>query len=367
MQKITGVAAVCVVFLQMLAACNYTGSKVQYNIAYDTVTHIPPYSQYGIYEDSTCGVCFYCKPKGCDYLLVYRRTHSGWVEHARLKIPAAYADTIDIDNAVSKWTLVNTDTAIAYVNYRHFTFLDLKHGKVIRSVPVLSDTAFDVRCFNHLQWNSRRKSLGLMYFGLPSQSVEHMKMMAEYSLERGTRVFPFTYPYEITQTYLVNYSCESFAVFHGDTMVVAFQTSPMMLCHDIKRNTTDSLYIKNKYYSPLPIPDTARINEISAPNYLYEVLLTRFFYATLVYDPYNEVYYRFFCKDMPMKDREGLITTWNDKVFGVTLIDKHFNIIGDVCFAPGEYKICYYPTREGLLHVKQYDEKTIFSLLTFRY
>ena len=365
-----GIYTLCVFLAGVLYACKPDANDISYTITSDTLDIIPSFSGCGFYESEHDSVYFYCKPKSCDSLCLYALTDSGWTLCDILKIPEVYADTVDTDYDVRRWELVNKDTVIAYVDFRHFSFLDIKNGSVIKSIPVIADTAYDVRCFNHMQWNHRRQSMGLMYFNSQTIPVKYngdMEMMAEYSLKHGTCVFPFKYPYEITDTYLVTFSCEPFVVFYGDTMVVAFQTSPMMLCYDIKNNKTDSLYIKNKYYKALPKIDTTKINKVSAPNYMYEVLLTNFYYTTLIYDHHKEMYYRFFAKDLPLKDREGLLTTWDDKEYGLTLIDKNFNVVGDVIFNHKDYKVVYYPTYKGLYHAEQYKGKTILSLLNFDY
>ena len=346
-------------------SCQRYAKDISYTIEADTLDYIPTYSQYGFYEDEQDNIYFYCKPMSCDSLLVYSLLDSTWTLYKYLKIPEVYSDTVDMDYSVRRWALVNMDTVIAYANYKHFTFLDIKNNSVIQSIPIIADTAFDVRSFNPMQWNKHRGTLGLMFFGL--KDTGDIEMMSEYSPSKGLKVFSLKYPREIMDTYLMDYGCEPYTVFFKDTLVVAFQNSPLMYCYDIKTQKTTRLFLKNKYYTPLPKLDTTRYSKIGAPNFLYEIHLVNYFYNSLVYDHHKEVYYRFFSNALPLENDEGFFNTWDDKVFGVNLIDKNFNIIGDVCFQPHDCRHIYYPTKKGLYHAYQYDEYTEISLLTFKY
>lgn len=357
----------------LLNSCfSYSKDKITRMIELDTLHNIPSYSQYTFFEAKD--TLYFCiKPWKCDSLLLYTRDcHGEWKIKSFLKIPKAFLNSTNGNN-VDEWVFINKDTIIAYTSYTDFTFLDIINGNVICSVPENTERYnLDSRCFNHLQWNHKRASLPLMYISWNYEERKYrgdVEIAAEYSLKSGLHLIPVKYPYEISDSHLNDYNSffNPLMVSHDNIVVFAFTTSPIMIYFDQQKGKAKVKSVKNKYYKPLSPVDTNRIAELSPPNFIMEQYLTNFFFESLLYDPYKKMYYRFFSKDMPLKNKEGLFNTMEDKVYGVTLLNDKLKPIGDVCFKSNEYKRKYFVSCNGLFNASQSDGKVIISKLTFDY
>ena len=128
-----------IVFPLTLNSCySRRNDKISYKMDYDTLNHIPAFSQYTFFE--TKDTLFFCtKPWHCDSLSVHYMNDQGeWVLRSFLQIPKAYTDSTSTDE-VEEWIFINMDTVIAYTAYADFTFLDIRNGCIIRSVPENTD------------------------------------------------------------------------------------------------------------------------------------------------------------------------------------------------------------------------------------
>lgn len=365
----------CLVLLWGMVFTSCTGSvekNIKYTIVADTLQNMPVYDACGFWEYQN-EILYYIKPVESDSICLYRVHENCSADiYGYIKLP--YSFMHNGSHEVSRWIIVNMDTIIAYEEGNKITFLDIKNNEEAGEFYLSSEDSncvYESRCFANYDWNKHREALPLMYFHWNFEQRKYngdVEILAEYSLKNGIKVLPLKYPYEIYDVCLVeSLSSDPMVVYKGDTFVIGFQQSPMILCYNAKTNHVDSMYIKNKYYKP-PVEDTSYIKELSLPNYYMRQYILNFLYQGMVYSPYEDVYYRFFVKDLSLKNEDGLFNTTADKVYGVTLIDGHFNIIGDVCFNQGEYYRQYYPTRMGLLNSrKTANNAVIISKLMFSY
>ncbi len=364
-----------IVMCNLLFSCqSQKKSSIEYKITRDTITNIPTYTYKDFWEDSS-GIYFYCKPIKNDSLFVYKIDENAILNfYTYLKIPSAFAATIDCNSEVSQWILVNLDTIIA-ISKQSLNFLDMKNDTIIHIFPLSGDGyILDALCMNHLQWDRNRRTLPLRFVNYNNEERTYngdVEMVAEYSIEKGLRIIPIKYPFEVSDSYLKDYtflpSNLVMLASNKDTFAYAFSTSPILMLFDIKTNTLDSLYLYNENYKPLPQLDTTSVAQISWSNFIGRQSLVNFYYTNFLYDKYKGLYYRFFKKDIPLKNEEGFFNTWDDVCYGVTLIDKKFNIIGDVCFSPKEYRHAYFVTSKGLYSASQQNGNTIIYTLNFNY
>lgn len=356
-----------------LNSCNRNvEKKISYTIVADTLQNMPKYESCGFWEYQN-EILYYIKPVESDSLYLYSVQEDCSADiYGYIKLPDSFVQ--DGEHAVNQWIIVNMDTIIAYEEGNKITFLDIKNNEQIGVFYLSSEDsncAYESRCFANYDWNKQREALPLMYFHWNFEQRKYkgdVEILAEYSLKNGIRVLPLKYPYEIYDVCLVeSLSADPMVVSKEDTFVIGFQQSPMILCYNAKTNHVDSMYIKNKYYKPI-VEDTSYIKELSLPNYIMRQYILNFLYQSMVYSPYEDVYYRFFAKDLSLKNEDGLFNTTADKIYGVTLIDGNFDIIGDVCFKQGEYYRKYYPTRMGLLNSRKTSNNAIIiSKLMFSY
>lgn len=361
------------IFILLLTGCSCASLQhghPEYRVNTDTLTNIPAFNIYSVYEqDKRIHLCI--KPIGHDSLLLYTTDITGkWQEEGCLRIPDEYARKEDMDK-VSEWCFVSKDTVIAVENYRQAVFLDIRHNSIIRTLLFNSDSCdLDTRCFAHVQWNAQRQVLPLMYisYNTTGRKFESdVEIVADYSLEKGLVPVPVRYPQELTFDYLKSYlfCFQPFVVSHDNITTFAFSTSPMMILYDHQNGKLTKKMVKNPHYKALPPIDTTEIATLTLPNFIMRQYLIRSFNEYLLYDPCHKVYYRFFSKEMPLKNEEGLFNTLDDKEYGVTLLDSRLHVLGDACFRPDDFSRDYRATSKGLFRAFRHNDTTIIKNLIF--
>ena len=89
--------------LFVLYSCSTnTEKEIAYQIEKDTLVDVPKYVYSGLYEDDTV-LFFYCKPYKCDSLLLYKKGATNWDFFDFLKIPEVFANSKNLDKAITKW------------------------------------------------------------------------------------------------------------------------------------------------------------------------------------------------------------------------------------------------------------------------
>lgn len=54
------------------------------------------------------------------------------------------------------------------------------------------------------------------------------------------------------------------------------------------------------------------------------------FYDEVKYDFYRNLYYRFFAREMPLKNRDGTYNTWEDKRYTLIVMNRNFEVIEEI-------------------------------------
>jgi len=328
---------------------------ISYILERDTITSTFFIAE-GFYENDS-DIYFYGLKNDTIYL--YKENAKGNFEFdSYLRLPKQYTENEDI-YGIKQLVFINMDSIIIF----HDTNLALFSTKQDSLLKIFYHSRrhdwydFIARGNTFLRWNKKRNTLPMIIFQSDYDKRTWLcdtEFLAEFSFEKDTySVFPVKYPYypynniSILEYYSSN---NALFAFNGDTFVFSFQITPITYLYDAKSGRRDSLFLQNSMYVPLPEPDTTRIREISLDNSSGEAYLEHNFYTSIVYDEYNKVYYRFFNKYLPRRNAEGLLNTWEDKEFGLTVLDSKLQIIGDVSWlwswqddAP-----IYYPTSKGL-------------------
>jgi len=344
-------------FLAFTSCNTKTEPIIEYTYSEDTISGVPFTNLCGFYED-TSGIYCYFKPYGLDTVFLFRENEQRhFVFDSYLKIPDFYKTIAQIDD-ISQIVFINKDSLILF-HPNNITLWDVKQDSLVANYfhsHSHTDTLLFDRNNPYLQWNSHRKTLLfylINYADLPKRKWGYdTEYLAEFSFEKmDISVVPLKYPYSIyndnLSISLAPRGSDPIFVFNGDTIISAFPIAQMMTIYDIKNNHTDSLEVKQSWYIPISRPDTMRLRKISLPNYLMERDLENNFFYGLEYDRHNDVYYRFFHKALPKKNEQGLLNTEEDKIYGVTVLDKGLKIIGDATWRANRFGF-YFPTSRGL-------------------
>ena len=349
------------VFWIFTSCNNKTAPIIEYTYCEDTISEVSYANVSGFYED-TSGIYCYFKPYGLDTVFLFKENELGhFVLDASFKIPAFYKTFAEIDE-ISQVVFINKDSLILF-HPHNITLWDIKQDSLVANYYHSDfDTSYRFlfdRGTWQLEWNSHRKTLLLFlidYSDKPNRKwICDTKYLAEFSFEKmDISIVPLKYPFSLYNDILLLSSTpyeDPLFTFNGDTIVTAFPLGQTMCIYDIKNNHTDSLEVKERWYIPIPRPDTARIRKISHPNYLFESALENNYFDAVEYDKYNDVYYRFFQKALPKKNEKGLLNTDEDKIYGVTVLDKGLKMIGSATWKANRFGF-YYPTSKGLYSLK---------------
>lgn len=306
----------------------------------------------GFYENDS-GIYFYGLKAETIYL--YKENREGHFEFdSYIHLPQQYAAREDIFE-IEQLVFINMDSIIIY-HKNNLALFSVKQDSLLKIFYHSRDNDwfdFVARDKTFLRWNKKRNTLPIIIFQSDYDKrtwLVDTEMLAEFSFENNSySIFPIKYPYKPynNQFFCDYYGVEPLFAFNGDDFVIAFTQTPITYFYNAKNNHKDSLYLQNSMYVPLPEPDTARYREIGN-DFLHEVMLEHNFYTGIVYDEYNQVYYRFFNKAMPRKNADGLLNTLEDKEFGLTILDTNLQIIGDVSWPWSEHRVVQYPTSKGL-------------------
>jgi len=295
----------------------------------------PNFNVSGFYENDS-GIYFY----GLEYdtIYLYKENTEGHFEFdSYIQLPQQYTLNEDIFD-IKQLVFINMDSIIIF-HQNNIALFSTKQDSILKIFyhsRYFERYDFIARGSTFLRWNKHRKTLPIIIFQIDYDKRTwrvDTEFLAEFSFEKDTfSIFPVKYPYYPYNTSMIDYYSKNDALFafNGDTFVCGFQITPITYLYNAASGHIDSLYLQNSMYVPLPEPDTARVREISYINYMHEVSLEHNFYSAIVYDEYNQVYYRFFSKAMPRRNAEGLLNTLEDKEFGLTVLDKNLKIIGDV-------------------------------------
>ena len=342
----------------------------------DTIT-APYFLVNGFYENDS-GIYFYgLKFDSTNYTIYLYKENAERHFEFDSYIPLSRQYTDSVGCYVSQLVFINMDSIIIY-HENNIALFSVQQDSILKIFYHSRDDnwySFIARGNTFLRWNKKRNALPLIIYRWDNLDMRTWRgdteFSGEFSFEKDTfSFFPVKLPYYPYNTSIADYgSTDQFFAFNGDTFAFGFQITPVTYLYNAENHHTDSLFLQNSMYIPLQERDTARIREISVLNYLREASLEHNFYTAIVYDEYNNVYYRFFDKAMPKRNAEGLLNTWEDKEFGLTVLDNNLQIIGDVCWSwEDHYFIIQYPTSKGLYGYIHLDgEKSIIYKRTLVY
>jgi hypothetical protein len=358
----------------VLYACSHKESKVTYSFTQDTLNVSRNLQIEGFYEDKS-GIYFYGKTFDKDSVFLYNENNGQFIFHSFLKLPSTYLDTLKNKYEPIDLAFITLDSLIAFTS-QSIALLDVKNDSMLRYFlhSQDGDTCYLVNRGCKLKWNAARKALPIMIIRTNDMSNRKWnwdsEFLGEFSIETGkVKILPLKFPYVEEYYGTKNYYsfCDPMITFKGEKYVVGFKNTPVTFIYDASKNKMDSLFIVNSNYKPLSEVDTVGLT--SPSNYINFIIAGstyEFYFEHLIYDGYKDVFYRFFLKEMPKKNKEGLLNTLKEKPSGVTLLDKNLNVIGDTYWIRKRTNN-WFPSSKGLLGITYSEDKVIIIKLLLEY
>lgn len=137
-------------------------------------------------------------------------------------------------------------------------------------------------------------------------------------------------------------------VFLGTTDVEIYNTKTQKLTH--------LTHPKSKY-------DTVAIKPLDRKykgmmDKIFEHLTISPLYTNIVYDAYNDMYYRFFVTSVNLKNDDGTYNGYSDKEYVLMLLDNDFNVKDEVLLGKGYLTYYSFVTKDGLYVMTNKHTKT---------
>jgi hypothetical protein len=345
----------------ILVSCIPQETKIIYRIEKDSINHSSSFANlkaWGIYEYNK-SIFLYSKLSKSDTLYIFKEEKNGFNPYKFVSLPKAYLDTIgkEIESDRFQIAFIDLNNIIIVTRYS-LALIDIKNNKLLKYYFQSYNDYALVDRFGSMKWNNYNKKLPMMLVRVNDRKERKWawdtKLLAEFDFKTGEiNILPIVYPFvEQYQSKFMNYSyVDPLITFNKSKYVVAFGNNPVIFTYNVKNKSFDSLFIENQNYKPITIiSDTNVEHDFNLyQDYVMSTYTNDFYYTSIVYDEYKNVYYRFFSKDMPKYDENGLLNPFNKKDVGLTILDENFKIIGDVFWKSKEgNSTCWFPTSNGL-------------------
>lgn len=132
------------------------------------------------------------------------------------------------------------------------------------------------------------------------------------------------------------------------SLIYSFDISDSLLIYDIEKEQKYRVNAKSVYKQQKAVPMKARVSNADMEE-RQRYNLTTTFYAGIVYDQFNEVYYRFVQHAYPYKDGNGEINQYHEKPISVIIMNKNFELIGETKLADNTFSDwIYFISSDGL-------------------
>ncbi len=149
------------------------------------------------------------------------------------------------------------------------------------------------------------------------------------------RFASFSYPYIISSK---------------EYYVGAFGITPDLVVLNKYTNEIKKIKIKHLNMQNVESFDTTKIKE---KDYYDNHSDESINYFQIVYDPFRDLYYRFYMLPLSKeRNEDGLLKTYNDKITCISVISNDFKIIGDVILSKDIFFKGWYSTSKGLMKIK---------------
>ncbi|HEY2720842.1 MAG TPA: DUF4221 family protein [Chitinophagaceae bacterium] len=254
----------------------------------------------------------------------------------KIKLAINFTDTTV--GSLIQFYIYNPDT-IFLLTENHILIVDtagkVKYDKNIGSF--LKDMGeedvfpFDYGNYFPLYFDSRNRDL-LMHlmcncdFFNPSYFTK--KIEAKLSLASGKIT---TFDYHFPERYKHNFYGQNifpFRIVNGPLNIVSFESDDSLYVFNRETNSLKKYKSRSRYQETNFISfDTSFYNNNNRIDRLTEHITVSPIYEKILFDPYRNLYYRFFLREMSLKNEKGIYNNPLNKDLVIMVLDKNFNII----------------------------------------
>jgi len=136
--------------------------------------------------------------------------------------------------------------------------------------------------------------------------------------------------------------------YYDKKIIYCFEAIPEIWCYSVEDGSFEKYLSKSSFDKTPCMPITFKRTP-ETKDLLLNHLKTNPFYHRLIFDPINNIYYRFYALPLDEKSSDGYYTTTMDKRYSVMVLDERFNLLAE-SLLPSECFFIYFaaPTKDGL-------------------
>lgn len=182
--------------------------------------------------------------------------------------------------------------------------------------------------------------------------------------------FPIQYPTLYTNNYY-GFANHIFRTVKDSLSIFSFPIDPNIYIYNRREDSLRIIGGKSRYQLNAAIPLSRKLKKDS--NKKLEHLASVPFYHQILYDPFRKLYYRFFSKELNIKNDDGTYNNWGDKEIVLMVFNENFDLLDEIDLGKHKYGIFHsFVSKEGLFistsHYKNpnYNKfKAMFDVYTF--
>lgn len=253
---------------------------------------------------------------------------------------------ININNALKSYIIYNIDSIFLQHHYQ-ITIIDtsgkVKYERIINN-PFATNWPDTIRnslgSLFDMYYNAANQLLYLhQYSGKYyawSKPYYDMPVEAGFNLTNGTfGNVPIYFPEKYTKNYFGELN-KVFRTVNNNLHVFSFMADANVYVCDITNNTVKKILCRSKYDTALTIKPISAIYKDDIDKKM-DHYTTSSVYLKILYDPYRNLYYRFFSAAVPLKNKDGTYNTNADKPLCLMVLDKDFNILNEYLIDENEW------------------------------
>ncbi len=140
-----------------------------------------------------------------------------------------------------------------------------------------------------------------------------------------------------------------FRAVNGPLHIISFENDDSLYVFNRESNSLKKYPCRSRFQKIDFIPfDTSFYNSDNRINRLSEHMTVSPAYKKILFDPYRNLYYRFFLREMPLKDDKGIYNNLSKKDIIIMVLDNNFNIIAENNIGTSYLPYYSFVTRKGL-------------------
>ncbi len=310
--------------------------------------------QYYSLKEVGGNVLCYIKPFSKNVIYQFKYVLDKWHQFSTINLPDSYLELSDYGD-VTSLDIINSDSLLIFQDKRISIFNTVKN-KLEYSYFMSDTNGYVLRDFSGVKWDQWSRKILVTILRYDNVKNRKYESDSEFGallnpIDNSLEILPMKYP-DVYKTSLRFSMNQSTGLFLNENCIIGFSgiTSDLIV-YDKNTKMVKNIHIKHKNQSDIELIDSAKKNN---PKYMLNHVVKNIWYRQLCYDKQLKLYYRIYM--LPVKkfdyDKElSEIYKYEDKKYGIIVLNEHFQVLDDLILDNGYYDI-WEATSLGLIVLK---------------